>query len=306
LNNNSILNGALINRREALIGGLAGVGASLLASPTLAASASNTVSAASGEHMVSKVKSEFLFFDDPVAKLHAHLRMGRDLGDETDTITWYHIMVFVVPLSSPPIPLVRYEGMEFSYLRHLGNNNFRLQAHNLSFPRDLETGEFTDTVLNPITGETVEIPPTIITTDPGTVQNQVGFRNVNGDGIYQVRYSMFRIEDNLIKKDDVRGAPPDMPITHQENSCSWVPYDEFTNPTISSLPNHFVGTYMYEYPQFLKMGDRPGILTSMFDGKKINSVEELPDDYLDRARREHPELLKPLWKAFDTPLSFEL
>lgn len=300
-------------RREFITAGLAGLGATLATRAQAIVPTATPVPVevrpvlpASREHMIDKVQSEFLFFDDPVAKLHAHLRLERDLGEQTYTITWYHFVVFIVPVTQAPVPIMRYEGMEFSYLRHLGNNNFRLHAHNLSYPRDLHSGEFTDQVKNPVTGEMMTIAPTIITNDPGTVHNPLGFRNVNGDGTYQDRYAMFRREDNLIKLDSVRGAPPEKPITHQENSCAWCNYDEFTNTSISSLPQHFVGSYLYDYPRSMNMGDRPGHLMAMFDGKKISSVEELPDAYLERTRREHPELLSPLWKHFDTPLPFEL
>lgn len=293
-------------RRSVLAAALSGVGAALMPGSAAWSATPAPLRAASGEHMTAQVRSEFLFFEDPVAKLHAHLRMERTLGEETATITWYHFMVFMVPVTRIPVPLVRYEGMEYSYLRHLGNNNFRIHAHNLSYPRDLETGEFTSSVRNPVTGEMVDIPPTIITDDPGTVHNPIGFRNVNSDGTYQVRYSMFRLQDHLIKLDSVRGAPIEKPMTHQENSCQWVDYEMFTNRAIASLPVHFAGCYLYDYPRWLGMEGRPGHLMAMWDGKKISSVDELPDDYLGRARREHPDLLRAHWEAFDVPLSFRL
>jgi hypothetical protein len=297
---------SLASRRELLVAGLAGIGASLVSGPAAAAMPASPLTATPGERSVSKVRSEILHFDDPVAKLHAHLRMERSLAEESSTLTWYNWIVFMVPKVKAPVPILRYEGIEYSFLRHLGNNNFRLHAHNLSYPRDLNSGEFTDKMFNPVTGKTVAVGPSIITADPGTVHNPKGFRNVNGDGTYQERYAMFRIEDNLLKLDSVRGAPAEKPVTHMENSCAWCDFDEFTNPYNNSLPQHFVGGYLYEYPRFLKMGERPGHLSAMFDGKKIASVEELPDEFLDRARKEHPELLKPRWHDFDVPLSFKL
>lgn len=295
------------SRRELLLAGLAGMGATLVSGPGQAAAMPTVpLSPTPAENSVAKVRSEFLHFDDPVAKLHAHLRLERTLAEESTTLTWYNWVVFMVPKVRPPFPILRYEGIEYSLLRHLGDNNFRLQAHNLSFPRDLNTGEYTNEMLNPITGATVPVKPSIITTDPGTVHNPRGFRNVNGGGAYQERYAMFRLEDDLIKLDSVRGAPPDKPITHMENSCAWCPFDEFTNPNINSLPQHFVGGYLYDYPRWLGMGERPGHLYAMFDGKKIASVEELPDDFLDKARREYPELLLPRWQDFERPLTFEL
>jgi hypothetical protein len=305
-----VLSSPLDSRRKFLTASLAGLGVGLGAAIVPIAHAGTRpiipIPPTPKEHGVAKVKSEFLFFDDPVAKLHHHLRMERDLAEQSHTLTWYHWIVFMVPVKSAPVPLMRYEGIEFSYLRHLGNNNFRLHAHNLSYPRDLETGKFTNTVLNPVTGETLQVSPSLILNDPGTVQSPDGFRNVNGDGTYQKRYSMFRREDELIKMECVRGAPPEIPTTHQENSVQWCPFDEFTKSSITSLPSHFVGNYLYDYPRWMNMKGRPGHLSAMFDGKKINSVEELPDELLDRTRREYPDLLRPRWEDFDNPLSFKL
>lgn len=258
---------------------------------------------------VSQVTSEFLYFDDPVDELNAHLRIERDLvEDQGATLTWYHWMVFVIPGGRRPEPLMRYEGIEYSYFRNLGNNNYRIHAHNVSFPRDLKTNEFTDTVLNPITEERVEAPVSLLLNDPGTVANPRGFRNLSGDGSYQEVFRQFRIEDNLIKLDSVRSAPPDWPATHIENSCQWVEHDLFANETITSLPVHFCGHYAFEYYSWLNMPDayKHGHLAGFWDGKKVNSPQELPREILDRMEREYPELLEPRWDDFDKPAPFEI
>jgi hypothetical protein len=259
---------------------------------------------------VSQVVSEFIDFDDPVEEFRAHMRMGRDLvEDQGSTLTWYHWMAFVIPGGRRPEPLVRYEGIEFSYFRHLGNNNYRIHAHNVSFPRDLKTNAFTDTVINPITNERVEVPVSLLLHDPGTIGGPSGFRNLSGEGAAQNPYRQFRIENDLIKLDVVRSAPPDWPATHIENSCSWVEFDLFANETITSLPVHFCGHYAFEYPKWLKMPTMPtgtGHLSGFWDGKKVNSPSELPREMLDRLEREYPELLEPQWDRFEPPIPFDL
>lgn len=258
---------------------------------------------------VSPVVSEFINFDDPVEEFRAHMRMERDLvGEQGTTLTWYHWMVFVIPGGRRPELLVRYEGIEMSYFRHLGNNNYRIHAHNVSFPRDLKTNKFIDTVNNPITNKRVEVPVSLLLTDPGTIGSPLGFRNLNGDGSAQEVYRQFRIENNLIKLDSVRSAPPDWPATHIENSCQWVEFDLFANETITSLPVHFCGHYAYEYPKWLGMPEDSGKghLTGFWDGKKINSPSELPRELLDRMEREYPELLEPRWDDFKKPVPFEV
>ena len=256
---------------------------------------------------VAQVKSEFLYYDDPVAEFHAHLRMERDLVEtQGSTITWYHWMVFVIPGDRRPEPLMRYEGIEYSYFRNLGNNNYRIHAHNISFPRDLKTNKFTDTVINPITGERVHAPVSLLLNDPGTIGSPIGFRNVNGDGTPQQVYRQFRIEDNLIKLDSIRSAPPNWPATHIENSCQWVDLDLFANETITSLPVHFCGHYAFEYYSWLKMPKGKGHLSGFWDGKKLNSPNEIPREMLTRMEREYPELLAPRWSEFDKPVAFKI
>ncbi len=256
---------------------------------------------------VSQVESQFLYFDDPVEEFRAHMRIERDLAEEQgETITWYHWMVFVIPGGRRPEPLMRYEGIEYSYYRNLGNDTYRIHAHNLSFPRDLKTNKFTDTVVNPITGETVEAPVSLLLTDPGTIASPIGFRNISGDGTPQDVYRQFRIEDNLIKLDSVRSAPPDWPAAHIENSCQWVDVDLFANETITSLPVHFCGHYAFENYPWLNMPEGKGHLSGFWDGKKLNSPADIPREMLDRLEREYPELLEPRWSDFDKPVPFEI
>ena len=259
--------------------------------------------------LVAQVESEFLYFDDPEEEFRAHMRIERDLAEDFgETITWYHWMVFIIPGGRRPEPLMRYEGIEYSYYRNLGNNTYRIHAHNLSFPRDLKTNKYTDTVVNPITGETVEAPVSLLLTDPGTIASPVGFRNIAGDGTVQEVYRQFRIEDNLIKLDSVRSAPPDWPATHIENSCQWVDLDLFANETITSLPVHFGGHYAFEYYSWLNMPKEHehGHLSGFWDGKKLNSPAEIPREMLDRLEREYPELLSPQMEMFDAPVPFDI
>lgn len=259
---------------------------------------------------VSQVQSEFLYFDDPIEEFRADFRMGRDLVEEQgSTITWYHWMVFIIPGGRRPEPLMRYEGIEYSYFRHLGDNYYRIHAHNVSFARDLKTNTFTDTVVNPITGETCEVPVSLLLHDPGTIGGPDGFRNMNGGGAVQQVYRQFRREDEFIKCDSVRSAPPDWPATHIENSCKWVHIDEFANERATSLPVHFCGHYAFEYYSWLNMPEtdrRAGHLTGFWDGKKLNSPQEIPREMLDRMEREYPELLEPRWSEFDRPIPFEI
>lgn len=271
------------------------------------ASGASAQSLISVEPPISQVNSEFLYFDDPVKEFRAHMRIERDLvKKQGSTLTWYHWMVFMIPASGRPVPLMRYEGIELSYFRHLGDDIYRIHAHNVSFPRDLRTNKFTDRVVNPITGEEVGAPVSLLLHDPGTIASPIGFRNISGDGTPQEVYRQFRTEDNLVKLDSIRSAPPDWPSTHIENSCQWVDMDIFANQTITSLPVHFCGHYAFEYYSWLNMPENQGHLSGFWDGKKLNSAAELPREILQRMEQEYPDLLKPRWDDFDKPVGFTI
>lgn len=271
------------------------------------ASGASAQSLISVEPPISQVNSEFLYFDDPVKEFRAHMRIERDLvKKQGSTLTWYHWMVFMIPASGRPVPLMRYEGIELSYFRHLGDDIYRIHAHNVSFPRDLRTNKFTDRVINPITGEEVGAPVSLLLHDPGTIASPIGFRNISGDGTPQEVYRQFRTEDNLVKLDSIRSAPPDWPSTHIENSCQWVDMDIFANQTITSLPVHFCGHYAFEYYSWLNMPENQGHLSGFWDGKKLNSAAELPREILQRMEQEYPDLLKPRWDDFDKPVGFTI
>ncbi|WP_439534222.1 hypothetical protein [Polymorphobacter sp.] len=259
-----------------------------------------------GDMALSKVTSEYMVFEDEDEAFRNHLRIERDLAEtEGTTVTWYNWLAFVIPEGRQPFPLMRYEGMEYSYFRRLQGLEYRIHAHNLSYIRDLQTGRFADTIENPLTGKRVTTMPTVLLEDPGTLAAPRGFRNLRSDGkTYTQPFRSFRIQDDLVKLDSVRTAPPDWPVTHIENSCQWVKLSDFENPRITSLPTHFSGTYVFPYPKWLGMGDIKGHMLGFFDGRKLNGPADLPREFLERTAREYPELLRPRWQEFDTPLRF--
>ncbi len=259
-----------------------------------------------GAMALSRVTSEFLFFEDPDEAFRQHLRIERDLVDsQGTTMTWYNWIAIAIIEGRSPFPIMRYEGMEYSYFRRLQGLEYRIHAHNLSYVRDLHSGAFADTVISPATGKPVPAKPTVLLNDPGTLASPKGFRNLRSDGKTWVQpYGMFRTEDNLIKFDSIRTAPPDWPVTHIENSCQWAPLADFENPAITSLPTHFAGSYVFPFPSWLGMAGVKGHMLGFFDGRKINGPHDLPRDFRARAERDYPELLSPRWGEFDTPVGF--
>jgi len=295
----------MINRRS-FVGSAAAISAGgALLGPTVPAAAKT----ASSAHWPAnpKMDSQFVEFDDPIEEFKAHFRIERDLVDyEGTALTWFYWMVYMVPGDRPPLPMLRYEGLEYSYFRKVADHTYRIHAHNISVPMSLETNDYMESMVNPLTGETLTTPTNLLLNDPGTVHSPKGFRNVSSDGSrYTVPYRQFRHENGKMKLDSIRSAPPDWPLNHMESSIQEVDYDEFIDNSITSLSTKSTGVYVFPYSKWMNMGDRPGHLLGYWDAYKIPSVQHFPDKFLAKLERDHPELLEPRWDDFNRPVSFE-
>ncbi|QIG53608.1 hypothetical protein G6N82_05075 [Altererythrobacter sp. BO-6] len=254
-----------------------------------------------------KMTSQFVEFDDPIEEFEAHFRIERDLVEHQGTaLTWFYWMVYMVPGDRPPLPMLRYEGLEYSYFRKVADHTYRIHAHNISVPMSLETNDYMESMVNPLTGETIATPTNLLLNDPGTVHSPKGFRNVSSDGSrYTVPYRQFRLENGKMKLDSIRSAPPDWPLNHMESSIQEVDYDDFMDKSITSLATKSTGVYVFPYSKWMNMGDRPGHLLGYWDAYKIPSVQHFPDKFLSKLERDHPDLLEPRWDDFERPVSFE-
>jgi hypothetical protein len=259
----------------------------------------------SAAQAANPIRSEFRFFADDAEAFRAHFRFERDLVDaKGETVTWYHFVVYAVADGVRPVPFVRFEGLEYSYFRRLAPLTYRIHAHNLSFPRDLATGAWTDTAVNPITGATVDVPPTVLTEDPGVIDSPKGYVTLDSkDGVPFKGYAMYRIEGDLIRREHIRAAPAGWPTMFIESSTAWVDLATFDDPRFSSLPIHTSGFYVAPWPKWMAMGDRPGHMIGVWTGRKLGSAAELPAEYVAHAKSSYPNLLNARWSEFDRPLT---
>lgn len=240
-----------------------------------------------------RIASYQMSFPDKVAKLRAEMRLYRDLADEADVLLWYYFTMFVVAEGRKVQPLVRFEGIEFSHHKRVDADIYMAHGHNMSYPRHIDTGAFVDTVVNPVTGATVKVPPTILTEDPGMLYGPEGKRPLNRkSGEFTPRYSLFRVEDGLVKAEEIR-VPPDGWFTpFIESSHNWTPKALYDDPAVTRLPMGTSGGYVFPFPAWLEMGEIKGHMFAIWSGRKLDGVHQLPKEYYDRAAAEHPELLK--------------
>lgn len=292
-------------RRRWIAAAPAGVaGLALAPWPSLAASATAATAARGAD---GPTDSGFLAFADARERFRAHFRFERDLRDQGEVVSWYHFILYALSPDARPAPVVRYEGMEYSYFRRIGDLTWRIHAHNLSFPRDLATGAFTSEAVNPLSGARVAVPPMVLLGDPGVLHSPRGYLPLDSSEPHWLdSYLMFRTEGELVKVEHIRPTPEGWPKLFIESSTSSVPRAEFDDPRVTSLRFQTSGFYAFPFPKWMEMGDRPGHMIGAWSGRKLAGPQQLPAEFQARVRAEHPELLRARWSEFDRPLPARL
>lgn len=247
----------------------------------------------------------FIRFANSNEKFKALFRLERDLRDEGTTVSTYQFITYALPQGERPQPIVRWEGMEFSYFRRVGDLIWRIHAHNVSYPRDLHTGEFTFRAPNPFTGEMLEIEPMKLLNDPGVLHGPQGYLPLDAKSVNWLdTYHVLRTEGSLIKSEHIRPTPDGWPVMFIESSCSTVTRKDFYDPSVTALPYQTSGFYVFPFPAWMRMGDRPGHMLGAWSGRRaVMGVRDLPREFRERVARENPELLEPRWNELDRPLS---
>lgn len=240
---------------------------------------------------------------DPVARFRQAMRIQRSLEDDADILHWYHFIMFAVPVGAAPRAVVRWEGIEFSRHQRIGENSYRLHGHNLSFPRDLQSGAFVDSVLNPLTQQTVSVPPMALTQDPGMIRSPEGVVTLDKPTAKPRRlYIVLRRESEFVKVDSVRVPPESWPVTFVEGGFESTPAALFDDPRQLWLPADVSGAYVFPWPAWMQMGDKPGHMFATWSGYKLRSVDQLPEEFRKRAEQDFPQLLGVDRKPFLKPI----
>lgn len=283
-----------MKRRDLFPGVLAGMGLGNLRMDT-----ANAAAAASG---AGPGVSTFLQLD-PIENFRQAMRLQRSLEDADDILHWYHFTMVAVPLNATPKAVVRWEGIEFSRHQKIGEHRYRMHGHNLSFPRDLKTGEFVDRVVNPVSGKVVPVPPMALTQDPGLIRSPAGVITLDKPALApRPDYKVLRRENGFVKVDGIRVPPDSWPVTFLEMGTEATPVELFNDSALKWLPTQVSGAYVFPWPAWMQMNGAPGHMFAAWSGCKLRSIDELPEQFRRRAEREYPELLTVDRRAFDRPI----
>jgi hypothetical protein len=282
--------------RRSWLGGSLVLGAGFGASQPVPASIAGSAAVAGAAAVAGSGDGGLPDFNDPAVNLREIVRLQGSLREE-DVPWWFTGVIFAVRGDNEtPRPLVRFEGMEIYWFRHL-DGGYLLGGHTVTFFRDFVTNEFLREFRNPWTGKLDEVRPAV-------QGGNLGFR-YGSDGIWPARLdgspfaepqrAPLRLQWQAVGEQvwlqHQTIYPPGMPPMHGQRQSLFAQRRDLLDQRLAALPASFSSTVFMGWLKWMDMKGEPGHVIWHAAGAKLRNIAELPREYRERAEREFPERL---------------
>jgi Protein of unknown function (DUF1838) len=241
-------------------------------------------------------------FSDPAVNLRQMVRMQGNTA-ERDVPWWFTGVIFGVRgEAESPRPLVRFEGMEVYWFKHLPDG-YQLNGHTVTFFRDYATNEFLGEFANPYTGKKDVVKPAV---QGGNLAFRYTTRGIwperlNGDAFGETPNKPLRPQwhamGDYVWLQHQTVYPPGMPPMHGQRQSMFAHRRDVANARLSALPAAFSSTVFMGWLKWMDMRGEPGHVIWHASGTKLDSIADLPREYRERAEREYPERMSARPKA---------
>jgi hypothetical protein len=178
------------------------------------------------------------------------------------------------------------------------DGSYKLAMFELTYYTDLATGELLEEYENPYTGQTNRVMHVRLGPDVRH-QTSTGLADP-GDPMVHDYHS--GLGPALIRGDDV-WIPTDVEATIRfpNPKAPEIILNHYTtvhgslsdaiDPEVVSAPATLAFQNILKWEPWMRMGDHSGHMMSRAAGRKLESVDDLPADYLDMAAHVHPKLI---------------
>ena len=285
-----------LSRRDIVLGA-AGLGASVLLPQSLQGSASESLAL-----------QKPVDFTSPETNLLAYVRLIGDVSGKP-SYGWGHGRVFGTRENELSRLLFDYQSCRLVEFRKLDDGSWAMGYRGLILFTDPKTGHVIDNFRNPFTGEDNEV---------------VHFRTSFGASIFGVDGPRSLAE---FERESPREEGPFVMPWKVVGDDVWATYDEriayrrpdgewrvdnavyryhgflsqLTDPDVSAPYNDMMWSTELNWFTYMNMRDMPGHITWAGMGRKYDSLDPLPGDFLAEAERRYPGVLttRIRWDEFD-------
>jgi len=230
----------------------------------------------------------------PVNNLINLIRMQSSLGSEDQTPWHYNGTLYYQKGSEQPIPMIKIEGMESYKVIPQEDGSYEILGNMLTFFRDLDSSEMIREFKNPFTGEVNTILPNIRRASLGRGLN------ISTMGVRPTSFIEKMPDDPLILDwtfgpktvwlHNQTAYPPGLSAPRMQRMTMFAPIEEFLDKEALSLSTMFTATVLMPWLPWMAMDNIEGHTLWHASGVKLDSIEQLPEEYYKRMMEEHPEL----------------
>lgn len=235
--------------------------------------------------------SEPVALGSPKEQLDLYVKMTGSL-DEVDCPWWYFGVIVGVTPDGGSRELFRYEGMEIIRFSQDGEG-YRQTGSTLTFLRDRESGAYIREWENPYTGKTVAVKPNRLGGSQGMAWQPDGVWWIGMEEMFEkkpFKLNVAQHQDELwVYKD--RLYPPMVDPLLSESSFTGASISEALDPDVRRCKARFSSTFIAPFWDWMEMPDGWGAMIWQANGWKLESVDDLPDEYRTRAEAEFPDAL---------------
>lgn len=222
----------------------------------------------------------------------ALVKMRCSLDPDEDVLLWWEGTLFAQEPDKKTAPLMGFEGYNICRSEKLTDGTWRLVTRELTFYRDLATGQIIDSWDNPFNGQTVEVVH--VANDPvNTVLNAPG-REVPmpwqeaGDTV-MLTLNIPLSYPNPLSPEKFPAESSGPMYIGSEHFMFFAPRAAMADPALKQVPVTYGWTRVGPWLPWMKLGQRPGSLLYVAQGNKRASVDELPADIRARIASQYPE-----------------
>jgi hypothetical protein len=245
----------------------------------------------------------------PVNNLMNLIRMQASLGNE-DQVPWYYNgTLYFQKGSEQPIPMIKIEGMESYKVISQEDGSYEILGNMLTFFRDLDSGDIIREFKNPFTGEVNAILPNIRRASIGRGLN------ISTMGVRPTSFIEKMPDDPLILDwtfgpkavwlHNQTAYPPGLSAPRMQRMTMFAPLKEFLDKDLLSLSATFTSTVLMPWLPWMGMDDIEGHTLWHAAGVKLESIDQLPEEYYKRMMEEYPELSRFNLKEDTGPVIYE-
>lgn len=230
----------------------------------------------------------------PVNNLLNLMRMQSTLGNE-DQVPWhYNGTLYFQKGSEQPLPMVKIEGMESYKVIPLEDGSYEILGNMLTFFRDIDSGEMIRNYRNPFTGKTNKVLPNIRRASLGRGLNISTMGSRPTSFIDQMPDKPLILDWTFGPKTvwlhNQTSYPPGLSPPRVQRMTMFAPLNEFLDQDNLSLSTMFTATVLMPWLPWMDMDGVEGHTLWHASGVKLDSMDQLPEEYSKRMMAEHPEL----------------